>query len=96
MRSIEQLTNPVGYLVRLRREAKRHTQQEVADNSGLTRTYIAMLERGDRKSPTLVHMASIAMALDLDPQDVLDAGKQLVWLRRNERKQEMLRIAASV
>ena len=38
----------IGYVVRLVRKRKGHTQQDMANEIGITRNYIALVERGNR------------------------------------------------
>lgn len=62
------LTNNVlikfGKSVRKVREEKSWTQEELADNANLHRTYIGMIERAE-KNITLINIKKIADALDV-------------------------------
>ena len=52
---------------------QRHLSQEMlADLAGLHRTYIGAVERGER-NPTLVNIARLARALELQPADLFPA-----------------------
>lgn len=55
----------VGANVRLFREKAEVSQEELADRSGLHRTYISGVERGVR-NPTVLVLAKIAKALGVE------------------------------
>lgn len=55
-------------LVQIRRE-KNLSQESLAANSELDRTFISMIERGVR-TPTLKSILKIAMALKVNPSDL--------------------------
>ena len=52
-----------GSVIRRRREAKGISQEDLAFRAGLHRTYVSLLERGQR-NPSLVVMSKLAGALD--------------------------------
>lgn len=52
-----------GVVVRQRREAAGLSQEALADASGLHRTYISLLERGQR-NPSLEVISALARGLD--------------------------------
>jgi transcriptional regulator with XRE-family HTH domain len=54
-----------GDRVRELRKEKGLSQEELADKAGLHRTYIGMIERGE-KNITLTNIEKIAKALDVD------------------------------
>lgn len=54
-----------GEQVRLIRKDLGFSQEELADKAGLHRTYIGMIERGE-KNITLTNIEKIAKALDVD------------------------------
>jgi transcriptional regulator with XRE-family HTH domain len=60
----------VGAVLRKRREDLGLSQDELGHLSGLHRTYIGSVERGERNL-TLSSMISICGALQLEPHDVL-------------------------
>lgn len=60
----------VGANVRLYREKADVSQEELADRSGLHRTYISGVERGVR-NPTVLVLAKIAKALGVEAHMLL-------------------------
>jgi transcriptional regulator with XRE-family HTH domain len=58
------LVKEVGHLVRQLRRSKGLSQEEYADLCGLHRTYIGMIERGE-KTITIVTASKLASALGL-------------------------------
>lgn len=57
------LQKAFGLIVRKRREAIGLSQEALADKAQLHRTYISLLERGQR-NPSLNVIAALAVALD--------------------------------
>jgi len=53
-----------GEIVRDERKAKGLSQEELAEKAGLHRTYIGMIERGE-KNITLSNISKIARALEI-------------------------------
>jgi transcriptional regulator with XRE-family HTH domain len=64
--------------VRARRMALDISQEDLGDRSGLHRTYIGHLERGE-VNPSLLNILKVAAALDID------AGELLVGLAQSLR-----------
>lgn len=62
-------TRQFGLEVKRRRMALALTQEVFADLSGLHRTYVSGIERGDR-NPTLDIILKIARALQCSPSDL--------------------------
>lgn len=62
----------VGQNVRERRVALQISQEQLASRSGLHRTYIGAVERGERNI-TLESLERIALALGVAPADLLVA-----------------------
>jgi transcriptional regulator with XRE-family HTH domain len=60
----KQLCTPFGASIRQLRTSKGITQEELADLSGLDRSYMGGVERGDR-NPTLVVICKIAAGLNV-------------------------------
>lgn len=61
----------IGKVVRALREARGLTQVELARKAKIAQPYIAMLERGDRKNPSLPVLRRIAKALDAPVEELL-------------------------
>ena len=59
-----------GARVRLRRHELGFSQEELAGISGLHRTYIGSLERGERNI-ALANIIRLANALELDPSELV-------------------------
>ena len=59
-----------GSRVRLRRAELGFSQEELAGVSGLHRTYIGAVERGERNI-SLANVIRIAAALELDPAELV-------------------------
>lgn len=60
----EKILIDFGNLVRAQRVKKGLSQEKLAEKAGLHRTYIGMVERGE-KNITLVNIHKIAQALDI-------------------------------
>lgn len=65
-----QLVTVFANNVRQRRLALGFSQEELADRAGVHRTYVGMLERGE-KNVTIYNIERIARALDVPPTDLL-------------------------
>jgi transcriptional regulator with XRE-family HTH domain len=59
-----------GRVLRSIRESRSISQEELAARSGYHRTYIGMLERGE-KSPSLRTLFNIAGALEVKPSEIV-------------------------
>jgi len=59
-----------GARVRQRRLDLGLTQEALADRAGLHRTYVGMVERGDR-NPTLGNILRLAAVLEMDPGELV-------------------------
>lgn len=60
-----------GKKVRQERMKKAHSQEKLGELAQLHRTYIGMIERGE-KNITLLNMKKIARALGLQVRDLID------------------------
>ena len=59
-----------GHRLKVIRASRKLSQEKLAELSGLHRTYISSVERGDR-NPTLVTLGKLASALDMDISEML-------------------------
>jgi transcriptional regulator with XRE-family HTH domain len=64
------LEQVLGDIIRSRRESLGLSQETLAFECGLHRTYISQLERG-QKSPTLRVLFLIANALEMPPDEIV-------------------------
>lgn len=60
----------VGRNVRMTRQSRGVTQEQLASEAGLDLTYVGGIERG-RRNPTVIALAKIAGALGVEPADLL-------------------------
>ncbi len=60
----------LGSRVRARRTELQLSQEDLGDRSGLHRTYIGHLERGE-VNPSLLNILRVAAALDIEAGDLL-------------------------
>ena len=61
----------LGRMLKQRREGKHLTQAQLAHKVGVSQTYIAKLESGDKKNPTLDLLKKIAKALGVPVTELL-------------------------
>jgi len=66
-----------GFALRRIRLKRGLSQQRLADKSGYHRTYIGLLERG-QKSPSLRTIFNIAATLQVKPSEILERVQRLV------------------
>jgi len=71
-----------GYVLREIRTAKRMSQDELAYQAGINRTYVSILELG-QKSPTLDVIFKLANGLGLSPSDLLGKTESLMSYKKN-------------
>lgn len=67
---MDSILNSLGDRVRSLRKKKGWSQEQLAHESGLDRTYIGGVERGERNI-SLVNISKIADALGIKPKDLL-------------------------
>lgn len=73
----------VGLAVQRHRKAKGWSQEELADQAGLHRTYVSGVERGVR-NPTVTVLEKLAGALSARIGDLTDYGRLLTHRERSE------------
>ncbi|MCF8024605.1 MAG: helix-turn-helix domain-containing protein [Desulfobacteraceae bacterium] len=81
----EKKLNPAaafGHVLRYFRISSRLSQERLAQESGLDRSYISLLERGI-KQPSLTTIIQIAQTLDLSPRELM--AKVEEKLRENSK-----------
>jgi transcriptional regulator with XRE-family HTH domain len=61
----------IGAVLRQFREANGLTQEQLAKKAKVTRSYVAMLETGERKSPNLGVLQRLAKALGVSVRELL-------------------------
>ena len=76
-----------GVMLRRIRRGQDLSQQWLADRSGYHRTYIGLLEKG-QKSPSLRTIWNIATSLQLKPSELLKQVEDLVGNPRTPRQVE--------
>ena len=70
----ERVLRAVGTAIAARRRGSGLSQEQLAERSGLHRTYIGAVERGIR-NPTITSLARLARGLACQPSDLLaEAG----------------------
>lgn len=67
----EELARAFGARVRRAREARGLSQEALADEAGLHRTYVGSIERGER-NVSLFNIVKLAEALNVSPGHLLD------------------------
>ncbi|PGS05894.1 transcriptional regulator [Bacillus cereus] len=66
-----------GIILQKKRIEQNISQETLAFNSGLDRTYISLLERGKRK-PTINTLFSVTHALKMQPHEIILEVEQLL------------------
>ncbi|MEB2589638.1 helix-turn-helix transcriptional regulator [Bacillus cereus] len=66
-----------GIILQKKRIEQNISQETLAFNSGLDRTYISLLERGKRK-PTINTLFSVTHALKIQPHEIILEVEQLL------------------
>ena len=62
----------IGKVLQARREAKRLTQEALAKRAKVARSYLAKLEAGHSKNPSLAVLQRLAKALDVPVTALLE------------------------
>ncbi len=77
------LETAFGQVIRDVRKAKKLSQEKLAFESGLDRTFISLLECG-RKQPSLVTIFQLAKALQIPPSQIIASVEE----KCNENSQD--------
>lgn len=72
MRDVE-VQRAFGRRVRALRNSRGMTQEDLADEAGLHRTYLGGIERGTR-NPSLLNIHRLALALGAEPKSLFEEG----------------------
>jgi transcriptional regulator with XRE-family HTH domain len=64
------IENAFGQVIRELRKAKKYSQEKLAEESNLDRTFISHLERGT-KQPSLITIFQLAKALKINPSALI-------------------------
>lgn len=75
-RPAESLNQAFGETLRMARRQAKISQEELAARSGLHRTYVSQLERG-QKSPSLNVVAGLARSLGVRPHELVRSAESL-------------------
>jgi transcriptional regulator with XRE-family HTH domain len=67
---VAEYARAVGEAIRSIREQQGLSQEELAHRSGVHRTYVGGIERGER-NPTVESLKKIADGLGVEPEDIL-------------------------
>lgn len=60
-----------GLRIRELRNSKNWSQEELAEHSGFHRTYIGMIERGER-NPSLINITKLAQTFQINLKELFD------------------------
>ena len=69
-KKLDRLVTDLGVAIKERRQAKNLSQEALADIGDFDRTYISLLERGER-NPSFTNLCRVAAALDTTPSELL-------------------------
>lgn len=79
------LLKEFGLRIKILRETKEWTQEDLADKTGFHRTYIGMIERGERNI-SLINIAIFASVFELSISQLLDL--QIINPKHSYKKYE--------
>ena len=69
-KKLNRLVADLGEAIRKRRQAKNLSQEALAEIADFDRTYVSLLERGER-NPSFTNLCRVAAALDTTPSELL-------------------------
>jgi len=69
-KKLDRLVTDLGAAIKERRQAKNLSQEALAEKADFDRTYISLLERGER-NPSFINLCRVAAALGVTPSELL-------------------------
>lgn len=87
MQRNDDLLKQFGERVRNLRKQQKLSQEELAFKADLHRTYIGMIERGE-KNITLINIAKLAKALDVSLKQLVDATWSQIYHHHRQQEQD--------
>ena len=69
-KKLDRLVTDLGAAIKERRQAKNLSQEALAEIADFDRTYISLLERGER-NPSFTNLCRVAASLDTTPSELL-------------------------
>lgn len=70
-----EITKTLGQVIRDRRRSKGLSQEELGEIAGMHRTYVGMIERGE-KNITLANLVKVSQALDITASELLRQAEE--------------------
>ncbi len=70
-RKLKRLVASLGATIRRRRQENGLSQEAFAEKADFDRTYISLLERGER-NPSFTNLCRVASALEITPSELLE------------------------
>ncbi|MGL5828945.1 MAG: helix-turn-helix domain-containing protein, partial [Angustibacter sp.] len=84
------VVDTIGLRVRRARRARGMTLQVLADRSGLSKSFLSMVENGGRSLERRRHIAAVAEALGISPADVIGSAAELGGMARTRGGHEFV------
>ncbi|WP_035349232.1 helix-turn-helix domain-containing protein [Heyndrickxia ginsengihumi] len=75
----------IGDIIKKKREEKNWTLRELSDVSGISMSYISMLERGLKKFPSVKVIKKLAKSLDFSQEQLLEI---IGYMENNDEENE--------
>jgi transcriptional regulator with XRE-family HTH domain len=69
-KKLDRLVTELGKAIKERRQAKNLSQEALAEIADFDRTYISLLERGER-NPSFTNLCRVAASLGVTPSEIL-------------------------
>lgn len=69
-KKLDRLVTDLGTAIKERRQAKNLSQEALAEIADFDRTYISLLERGER-NPSFTNLCRVAASLGVTPSEIL-------------------------